>query len=53
MAEEARGALLVTTEKDWVRLTPAWRARIATLAVRVVWQDETRLLDLLTSVFPA
>jgi tetraacyldisaccharide 4'-kinase len=42
------GARLVTTEKDWVRLTPDWRARIMPIPVAVIWQDETalnRLLD--------
>ncbi len=45
---EAAGAELVTTEKDWVRLPPAWRGRIAAWPVRVRFEDETgldRLLD--------
>lgn len=53
LAGKASSTLLVTTEKDWVRLTPDWRARVAALAVRVIWQDETRLLDLLNSVISA
>jgi tetraacyldisaccharide 4'-kinase len=34
------GAALVTTEKDWVRLSPDWRARIAPWPVRIVFDDE-------------
>lgn len=52
LADQANGAPLVTTEKDWIRLTPEWRTRIAALAVHVVWQNETQLLDLLASAFP-
>jgi tetraacyldisaccharide 4'-kinase len=50
-AAAAQGARLVTTEKDWMRLAPGWRARIATLAVTVAWQDEAALLTLLDSMF--
>jgi tetraacyldisaccharide 4'-kinase len=32
---EALGAGLVTTEKDWARLTPSWRARVAHWRMRV------------------
>jgi len=45
----ALGAELVTTEKDWVRLTPAWRDRVACWRVTVRFADEagaTRLLNL-------
>lgn len=45
---KAFGAGLVTTEKDWVRLPAAWRARIAAWPVRAVFEDEAaleRLLD--------
>jgi tetraacyldisaccharide 4'-kinase len=34
---ETLGTGLVTTEKDWVRLPPAWRARIAAWPVRAVF----------------
>jgi tetraacyldisaccharide 4'-kinase len=34
---ETLGAGLVTTEKDWVRLPPAWRARIAAWPVRAAF----------------
>jgi len=36
-------AALVTTEKDWVRLPPAWRARVAPWPVRAVFEDEAAL----------
>jgi tetraacyldisaccharide 4'-kinase len=49
-AAAAIGARLVTTEKDWMRLAPAWRGRIATLAVTIAWQDEAALQTLLDSV---
>ena len=52
LADKANGAPLVTTEKDWVRLTPEWRARVAVLAVHVVWQDRVSLLNILSSVIP-
>ncbi|WP_425996949.1 tetraacyldisaccharide 4'-kinase [Caulobacter sp. DWR1-3-2b1] len=34
---------LVTTEKDWVRLSPAWRARVAPWPVRARFEDEAAL----------
>jgi tetraacyldisaccharide 4'-kinase len=44
------GAGLVTTEKDWVRLPPAWRARIAAWPVRARFEDEAKLFELLEAV---
>ncbi|MFA7262831.1 MAG: tetraacyldisaccharide 4'-kinase [Caulobacter sp.] len=41
------GAGLVTTEKDWVRLPPAWRDRAAVWPVRARFEDEGGLLKLL------
>jgi tetraacyldisaccharide 4'-kinase len=41
------GAGLVTTEKDWVRLPPAWRARVAAWPVRARFEDEAALDALL------
>ena len=38
-----RGAGLVTTEKDWVRLPPEWRERVAVFRVRVRFDDEARV----------
>jgi tetraacyldisaccharide 4'-kinase len=49
LADQARhlGAGLVTTEKDWVRLPPAWRGRVTAWPVRCVFEDETALDALL------
>jgi tetraacyldisaccharide 4'-kinase len=41
------GAGLLTTEKDWVRLPPPWRDRIAPWPVRTVFEDEAALDALL------
>ncbi|MFN4288097.1 MAG: tetraacyldisaccharide 4'-kinase [Brevundimonas sp.] len=38
------GARLVTTEKDWVRLSPARRAQVTPWRVRAVLADEARFL---------
>lgn len=43
---------LVTTEKDWVRLPPAWRDRIAAWPVRAAFENEKALDDLLASALP-
>jgi tetraacyldisaccharide 4'-kinase len=47
---ESADALLVTTRKDWVRLTPAERSGIAVLDVALRWQDEAALAALLAPV---
>jgi len=44
---ETLGAGLVTTEKDWVRLSPEWRAKIAAWPVRARFDDEAALDTLL------
>ena len=44
---EALGAGLITTEKDWARLTPDWRARAAVWPVRARFDDEAALDALL------
>jgi tetraacyldisaccharide 4'-kinase len=44
---EAHGAGLVTTEKDWVRLPEAWRARVTAWPVRTRFEDEAELDRLL------
>jgi tetraacyldisaccharide 4'-kinase len=41
------GAGLVTTEKDWVRLPPEWRARVTAWPVRARFEDEAVLDALL------
>ena len=43
----ARGAGMVTTEKDWTRLPPAWRSRIALWPVRARFEDEDALTEVL------
>ena len=48
----ALGAGLITSEKDWARLTPLWRARVASWPVRAVFDDPEaldRLLSLATA----
>jgi tetraacyldisaccharide 4'-kinase len=40
---EDHGAGLVTTEKDWVRLPPAWRDRVRPWPVRARFEDEPAL----------
>jgi tetraacyldisaccharide 4'-kinase len=52
-AAHARGATLVTTSKDWVRLPEPSRAGIAVLDVVVAWQEPERLDALLSSALPA
>ncbi len=42
------GAGLVTTEKDWVRLSPEWRAKVTAWPVRARFEDERALDDLLS-----
>ena len=44
------GAGMVTTEKDWVRLPPAWRARVVAWPVAARFEDEAALDALLTSL---
>jgi tetraacyldisaccharide 4'-kinase len=50
LADRARqfDAGLVTTEKDWARLPPAWRQRVAAWPVRAVFEDEAALAALLS-----
>jgi tetraacyldisaccharide 4'-kinase len=52
LAETAahHGAGLVTTEKDWVRLPPEWRARVTAWPVKAVFEDEAALEALLAQV---
>lgn len=44
------GAVLVTTEKDWIRLDPEWRSRIRPVAIDVVWSDEAAVTEVLGHV---
>jgi tetraacyldisaccharide 4'-kinase len=49
---ETLGAGLVTTEKDWVRLPPAWRARIAAWPVRAAFVAPAEADALLQGIRP-
>jgi tetraacyldisaccharide 4'-kinase len=52
LAERAAqfGAGLVTTEKDWVRLTPEWRAKVTPWPVRAEFDDPAGLDALLAKI---
>lgn len=50
---KARGALLMTTEKDFVRLTPQEREGVSFLPVRAEFDDPAAFARLLDSVAPA
>jgi tetraacyldisaccharide 4'-kinase len=50
---EAYGAGLVTTEKDWVRLSPDWQAQIAVWPVAARFEDEAALDAVLAKAKPA
>ena len=45
----ALGAGLVTSEKDWMRLSPAWRARVSAWPVRVRFEHPDTLSFLLSA----
>lgn len=46
------GAGLITTEKDWVRLSPSWRDRVTSWPVRASFDDDQALDRLLASIYP-
>ncbi len=52
LAAEAseQDAALVTTEKDAVRVEPAWRQRLCVLKVEVEWEDTAALMRVLAPV---
>ena len=41
------GARLITTEKDWSRLPPGWRARVISWPVKARFEDEAGLIRIL------
>jgi molybdate transport repressor ModE-like protein len=43
---EAANLLLLTTEKDWVKLPPNWRERVAAWPVEARFEDEAALMRL-------
>lgn len=46
---DAYGAGLVTTEKDWARLPPAWRTRVSAWPVKALFDDEAALEAILAA----
>ena len=46
---ERNHARLVTTEKDWFRLPPEWRARVVSWPVKATFEDEAAFQALLLS----
>lgn len=44
---QKRGAILLTTDKDSVRLADSWRARIQTLPVTLIFENSQQITDLL------
>lgn len=54
MAQEAErsGARLITTEKDWVRLSPHWRLHVASLPIAARFDDEAGFMEALTKALP-
>jgi tetraacyldisaccharide 4'-kinase len=53
LKSKARGAQLVTTEKDYIRLTPAERDGISFLPVQAVFEGAPALAGLLDRIAPA
>jgi tetraacyldisaccharide 4'-kinase len=46
---ESLGARLITTQKDWIKLSADWRKRIACLPITAKFDDEAGLLELIRS----
>jgi tetraacyldisaccharide 4'-kinase len=55
LAERAAafGAGLITSEKDWVRLPPAWRDRVAAWPVRATFEDDAAVEAMLSALLEA
>ena len=49
---EGYGARLITTEKDWSRLPPEWRARVTSWPVTAVFDDTPAFAARLASTLP-
>jgi tetraacyldisaccharide 4'-kinase len=49
---EAKGAMLVTTHKDWIRLEAPWRPQVATVMVQAVFDDAAILDHALDRLWP-
>lgn len=47
---EVFGATLVTTEKDWSRLPPEWRAKVVSWPVKATFEDEAGFAALLAGI---
>lgn len=47
---EIFGATLVTTEKDWSRLPPEWRAKVVSWPVKASFEDEAGFATLLAAI---
>ena len=50
LTRQAKDAILITTEKDLVRLSPQERQRVAVLTVRAEFEDPALLDRLLAAV---
>lgn len=49
---QARDATLITTEKDWVKLSPAWREKIAFLPITARFDDQAGFMRALMALTP-
>lgn len=49
---EKASARLITTDKDWVRLSPEWRGRVAHFPVAIVWDHPEEIEQLLEPFLP-
>ncbi|MBW8734749.1 MAG: tetraacyldisaccharide 4'-kinase, partial [Asticcacaulis sp.] len=45
-------ARLITTEKDWVRLSPHWRGRVASLPIAASFENEAAFVEAVTKALP-
>ncbi len=51
MAAKEAGALLVTTEKDWVRLDDAWKAQVTPIPIQLELSPKEIVLEIMQKVF--